>query len=66
MPHLVGLLSALNVPTPTVEYSNLVGICVRTLLNNIKVDTVSMTERPHFHKSKMAALAAKTFFKFSH
>ena len=25
-----------------------------------------MTERPRFHKSKMAALAAKTFRKFSH
>ena len=24
-----------------------------------------MTERPHFHKLKMAALAAKTLFKFS-
>ena len=48
-----------------VQCSNLVGICVRTLLNNIKVDTsVSVTQRPHLHKLKMTALAAKTFSKF--
>ena len=49
-----------------VQCSNWVGICARTLLNNIKVDSVSMAEQPDLHKSKMAALAAKVFCKFSH
>ena len=27
---------------------------------------MSMVEKPHLHKSKMAALATKTFCKYSH